>query len=53
MGDTTYLMQAAAVNLNVRINGIYLSTTAVNALRFLFSSGNIASGVVRMYGVAK
>jgi hypothetical protein len=33
--------------------GIYLSTTAVNAFRFLFSSGNIASGIVRVYGIAK
>lgn len=34
-------------------NGVYLSATAVNALRLLFSSGNIASGTVRIYGVAK
>jgi len=33
--------------------GWYLSTTAVNAVRFILSSGNIASGVIRMYGVAK
>ena len=33
--------------------GIYLSTTAVTAVRFLFSSGNIASGTIRVYGIAK
>lgn len=31
----------------------YLSTTAVNAFRFLMSSGNIASGTIRVYGVSK
>jgi hypothetical protein len=33
--------------------GWWASTTAVNALRFAFSSGNIASGTIRIYGVAK
>jgi hypothetical protein len=33
--------------------GLYLSTTAVNAFRFLMSSGNVASGTIRVYGVAK
>ena len=33
--------------------GVYRSTSAVNALRFLFSSGNIVSGIIRVYGVAK
>lgn len=33
--------------------GAYKSTTAVNAFQFLFSSGNIASGNIRVYGVAK
>lgn len=31
----------------------YQSLTAVNAVRFLFSSGNLASGTIRCYGVAK
>lgn len=34
-------------------SGVYQSTTAVNAFRFLFSSGNIASGTIRCYGVRK
>jgi len=33
--------------------GAYESTTAVDALRFLFNSGNIASGTIRVYGVVK
>ena len=34
-------------------SGWYLSATAVNAFRCAFSSGNITSGTVRVYGVAK
>lgn len=33
--------------------GFYKITTAVNAFQFLSSSGNIASGTIRVYGVAK
>lgn len=36
-----------------RMAGRYLSTTAVTGVRFLFSSGNIASGSVLVYGLAK
>jgi hypothetical protein len=31
----------------------FATTTAVNAFRMLYSSGNIASGVVRVYGLTK
>ena len=34
-------------------SGTFISTAAVNAIRFLFSSGNIVSGTIRVYGVAK
>ncbi len=33
--------------------GAYEITTAVNAFQFLMSSGNITSGIIRVYGVAK
>lgn len=33
--------------------GRYRSTTAVNAIRFMFSTGNITSGTIRMYGIVK
>ncbi len=33
--------------------GWYRSTTAVNAFRFLFASGNITSGIIRVYGIPK
>lgn len=35
------------------LGGYYRSTTAVNAFQFFFASGNIASGTIRVYGVAK
>jgi hypothetical protein len=34
-------------------SGAYLSATAVNAFRVLTTSGNIASGTIRVYGIAK
>lgn len=33
--------------------GFYMGTAAVTAVRFLFSSGNIASGTIYMYGIKK
>lgn len=36
----------------VRLGGAYASTTPVNACQFLMSSGNIASGTIRCYGIA-
>jgi hypothetical protein len=35
------------------VSGRYTSVTAVNAVRFLFASGNIASGTIRIYGLSK
>ena len=35
------------------IAGVYKSTSPVDAFQILFSSGNIASGIVRVYGVAR
>lgn len=35
------------------VAGRYRSTTAVNAFQFYFSSGNIASGTIRVYGLTK
>lgn len=36
-----------------QVSSIYKVTTAVNAFQFLFSSGNITSGTMRVYGFAK
>ncbi len=43
---------SAALTGEVAI-GSYNSTTSVNAFQFLFSTGNITSGTVRCYGLAK
>jgi hypothetical protein len=31
----------------------YLSSSAVNGIRFLMNSGNITSGIIRIYGMKK
>jgi hypothetical protein len=40
-------------HLQSMVHGVYLSTTAVDAFQFLISSGNIVSGTIRVYGIAK
>lgn len=35
------------------MGGMWLSATAINALQFKFSSGNISSGTIRVYGIRK
>jgi hypothetical protein len=45
-------LNAVAVACGV-ISGSRASATAVNGVRFLMSTGNIASGSIRMYGVRK
>lgn len=35
------------------IHGIYLVTTVVTGVQFLFDNGNIASGIIRVYGITK
>ncbi|HMG18857.1 MAG TPA: hypothetical protein VK573_09045, partial [Gemmatimonadales bacterium] len=44
---------ADAHMLQWSVAGFYRNVTAVNAIRFLNSTGNIASGTIRMYGMAK
>lgn len=39
--------------LSSMTTGIYNATTAITQIRFLFSSGNIASGTIRVYGISK
>ncbi len=52
MGQASYVDQASAI-LGVTLTGIYLPTTAVTGVQFLFTSGNITSGIIRVYGVVK
>ncbi len=50
-----FTVSVTAVNapLNYMGSGYYKSTTAVNAFRFIASTGNFTSGTIRVYGVAK
>ncbi len=49
----TFSYDVSGFNLYNSCNGVYQSTTAVTAFQFLMSSGNIASGTIRVYGIAK
>ena len=37
---------------NVRVGGYFNTTSAIDAIDFKFSSGNIDSGVIKLYGVS-
>ncbi len=52
-GQVRFKESTGGVPLNNFLNATYLSTTAVNAFQFIMTSGNIASGTIRVYGVAK
>jgi hypothetical protein len=49
----TQNIHTGAVSLGTTTAGAYAPTTAVNAIRVFFSSGNITSGTVRLYGLSK
>lgn len=51
-GQTRYL-NAALGREGAQVDGTYEIATAVNAFRILASAGNLASGTVRVYGLAK
>lgn len=51
-GQILYFSQDS-FRVSGNIGGSYESTTAVDALRFFMSSGNIASGTISIYGLAK
>jgi hypothetical protein len=51
-GTGFYFTSASLLNV-VNGYGAYLALTAVDAIRFLYSSGNIASGTIRLYGIRK
>ena len=49
-GHVTYWNTAGAL-VQVAVGGARLSAADVDAVQFLFSSGNIASGSIRLYGI--
>jgi len=52
MGQIFYWNNAAKVE-GLVLSGVYQSLTAVTGIRFLFSTGNIAVGTIRIYGMTK
>ncbi len=53
VGDGELLFQDGTTRVMISFGGEYSLTTAINAVQFLFSAGNIASGTIRCYGLAK
>lgn len=51
-GQVAYFDETS-VPKGISMIGAYQSTTAVDAFRFLMSTGNIASGTIRVYGLEK
>jgi hypothetical protein len=50
---TTNDAQSSNISFNGFIAGYGNTTSAVNAIRFQFSSGNIDDGIIKLYGVKK
>lgn len=50
VGDTYY---SSAGALNQYVAGYFNTTSAINAINFQMSSGNIADGIIKLYGVKK
>jgi hypothetical protein len=51
-GQATFTYSGDSNRYTYTLSGDYRSTTAVNAFQVFMSSGNIASGTVRCYGIA-
>lgn len=50
---TTNISQVTPASINWNIAGYGNTTSAINAIDFKFSSGNIDDGIIKMYGVVK
>ena len=48
----THTNHEADYNMDSFINGYFNTTTAINAIRFKTSSGNIDSGTITLYGIS-
>jgi len=47
----SYAADSIDISMNMFVAGYGNTTSAVNAIQFLFSSGNIDAGTIKMYGV--
>lgn len=52
-GDSVIYNASLSKIVLLNWSGAYKVTTVVDTFQFVFSSGNIASGIVRVYGIAK
>jgi hypothetical protein len=50
---TTNIVQTTPASINWFIGGYGNTTSAINAIDFKFSSGNIDDGIIKMYGLVK
>jgi hypothetical protein len=50
---TANIIGSTDISLNQFIGGYGNTTSAINAVRFQFSSGNIDDGIIKLYGVKK
>lgn len=50
LGQFVYIDQTPQIRF-ANVGGQYSFTTAVNAIQFFFSSGNVATGTFRLYGI--
>ena len=57
ISETNFLHSAAAAgdrySINFSVAGYINDTTAIDEISFMFSSGNIDAGEIKMYGIAK
>lgn len=53
VGQTVILAGGNAAFYLINQSGLYVQAVAVNAFQFIMSSGNISSGTIRCYGIAK
>ena len=50
---TTNVLSHNDKNINSYVAGYFNTTTAINAIRFQMSSGNMDDGIIKLYGVKK
>ena len=51
--SNTNIVESGPASYNTYVAGYMNTTSAINAIRFQMSSGNIDDGIIKMYGVAK
>jgi hypothetical protein len=51
IGTGGYNLASDNFNIYVQTSFVRKSSSAINAIRFFFSTGNVASGLIRLYGV--